>query len=324
MVAMLLILVTGVAGWSPADRASMEYAALALVMWPSYTGVLFGQTAILAAFLIVLGIFFEIRHGDWQAGISFTLAAAIKPQMAVFFLLVALCRLRWRTWLAATVLGMLLLVVSLSQLYVHHIDWMSSIVESNWVVSRPGGINDPSTLNSENFAILSLTLPLRLLIADNTAVNCLAFFLSAVTGGVAFWLLRKSRDRRSELLRYSIIAVLSLLGVYNRCYDAILLLLPLLWAFMSWRTADRLWAIIAVILTLPFCFVWWMSVLVHMTRAGMISQGAFHSWWWRTFITPHHVYALLLLAVCLCCAAWQNRCPQCQPERQQPSPAAAD
>ena len=249
---------------------------------------------------------FQAKQCDWLVGLTLVMATAIKPQMGLFFLLYALCGLRWQTWAWAAIAGVTLWAIGVGQLWIHHIDWVSSLQEGYRQTLQPGGLNDPTPANPSTHLMLNLQYPLNMLIPHPAVANILALAFAAIMAGFALWAQRRNKDRRGTTLTYAIIAVLSLLAVYHRCYDAVLLLLPLAWAFMSLETPDRRLAILAIIFMLPFLVPGPIALAV-MAEAGRIPHSISGTWWWRLLIMPHQVYALLLLAICLVCAAWKNR-----------------
>ena len=297
-VLMLWVLLVGVAEWTPTDRWSLAFVTLVMLMWPLHNCISLGQLVVPGLFLIVLGIYFETRHRDGLAGIMFVLATALKPQLGFFFLLFALSRLRWRTWLSAAIVGTILLVVSLGQLYFNHINWISSIQEDYRVAFQPGGVCDPSLANPTNFAMADLRVPLRLLFQNAAIASGLALGLAAVTGCAALWTLGKTRDRRTALLAYSIVAVFSLLAVYHGNSDAASLVLPLLWAFMSLKTSDRPIAILAIVFTVPFYIVSVQAFLNRMAPHSLTQPG--HG---KSSLCPGIPMHWSCLGLALCCAA---------------------
>jgi hypothetical protein len=307
LIATLLVLLVGIAGWSPTNRSSMGYMALIFFMFPTAHNIIIGQLAIPATFLIVLGLYCETRQRDWLAGVMLALATCVKPQMGVFFLLLALSHWRWRTWLSAAVVGVTLVVVSLGQLYIHHIDWISTLQENYRLLFSPGGLNDSSSANSIDYGMVDLQIPLRLLFSNNMLISFSALGLAGAMALATLWMLGKPRNRRDEVLAYSIVAVFSLLAVYHKHYDAILLALPLLWAFMSLQTSNRWPAVLTIVSTAPFYFVSWTGFLARAIMAGYLPQWIRAAWWWRILLVPHYAYALAFLAACLFYATWKNR-----------------
>ena len=100
-----------------------------------------------------------------------------------------------------------------------------------------------------------------------------------------------------ELLELSTIAVISLLPVYHRFYDATLLVLPLCWAFV-WLRRERASAALSLGLMLPF-LIPGGTLLETMQIAGRIPRALTNHWWWEAVVMPHQVWALLFLSIVL-------------------------
>jgi hypothetical protein len=95
----------------------------------------------------------------------------------------------------------------------------------------------------------------------------------------------------------SAIAVISLLPVYHRFYDATLLVLPLCWVFVSYRKA-RVFAILSSVLMIPF-LIPGGTLLETMEISGRIPAALAHRWWWEAFAMAHQVWLLLFLGILL-------------------------
>ena len=306
LIAVTLALLVYEAGWPVGERLVLGFMAAALALAPLHVTISQGQLGIFVAFCVVLAMFFEARRRDWLVGAMLVLATAIKPQMGIFFLLFALCRLRWRTWASAAIVGTALLTIGVGQMWMHNVDWIASLHDNFQSTFKPGALNDPSTANPSTYLMLNLQYPLNMVLLNSSLANIVALGFAAVVGGFTLWFGRRNGDHRGETLTYAIVAVLTLLAVYHRCYDAVLLLLPLAWAFLSLQTSDRRWAILTIIFTLPF-LVPGPTILAVMADAGRIPCVISDSWWWRLIVMPHQVYALVLLEICLLMAAWRNR-----------------
>ncbi len=110
----------------------------------------------------------------------------------------------------------------------------------------------------------------------------------------------RRRDPRLELLDLSAIAVISLLPIYHRFYDAALLVLPLGWALVSFRRPRR-FAVLSLLMMTPF-LIPGGTLLETMEVSGRIPAWLANRWWWQTFVMAHEVWMLLLLSLLL---LWQ-------------------
>ena len=165
--------------------------------------------------------------------------------------------------------------------------------------------NDSGPANPTACYLLNLQYPLSLLLRSTAGAHLLTLGLAAAAGGATLWLQRRNTDRRGKLLTYSLIAVWGLLAVHNHSYGAALLVLPLAWAFQTLPTPDRPLAVLTILFSSPLCFPG-VDIFDKLFRIGWVSQPVYEAWWWRTFVMPHRVYALVAVAACLFCAAWRR------------------
>jgi hypothetical protein len=214
--------------------------------------------------------------------------------------------------MSGAAVGIPLLAIGVGQLWIHHVDWIPTLQGNYQTEFKPGALdahpgesNDPGPSNPYANVLLNLQYPLSAMLSNPRAVNLLTLGLTTAMGVFTLWTQRGNRDSRGEVLTYAMIAVLGLLAVYHRSYDAVLLVLPLAWALQSLRTPDRPLAILTIIFISPF-FLPTPDLPTQMAIAVRLPQSIIDSWWWRILVMPYQVYALLLMAVCLLCAAWRN------------------
>ena len=103
----------------------------------------------------------------------------------------------------------------------------------------------------------------------------------------------------SELLALGTIAVIGLMPVYHRFYDAALLAIPLCWCMSSQRTGKlKNVAWIALLLMVPFLAPG-TALLQQLAATRPRSRPWTHSWWWDRVVMPHETWTLLLLCLVL-------------------------
>ena len=105
-VVMLLALVA-LAGLSFREPSGILLVAATLALAPFHTGIVTGNVTWLAVELSVIAIWSARRRHDLAAGFLLAVAAGLKPQIGLCFLLYYLLRRRWRvTGAAAAVLAL--------------------------------------------------------------------------------------------------------------------------------------------------------------------------------------------------------------------------
>jgi len=145
-----------------------------------------------------------------------------------------------------------------------------------------------------------------LLFGSKVMAGVLAVTLPVIAAAIALATTWKLRDFRSELLAYSVVAVLTLLCAYHRFYDAVFLILPLAWAFGEFRTTLRHQAIASVVLIMVF-LIPGASLLFSLVKWGWVPASISQAWWWQALVMPHQVYTITAVAFCLLWALIRRR-----------------
>jgi hypothetical protein len=116
-------------------------------------------------------------------------------------------------------------------------------------------------------------------------------------GSLWLVLLFRRVGNNNDLLGLSTLAVLSLLPVYHRLYDASLLIFPLAWSLAALPEFRKKLARGTLLLILVF-LVPGGSALEQLQHTSHL-VALQHSWWWTHIVMPHQVWALLFLSVLL-------------------------
>ena len=144
---------------------------------------------------------------------------------------------------------------------------------------------------------MNLQVALYPLVKHAVTANILALTISGAMFLVWLFLIWRRGDSSDEL-DLSTIAVLSLLPVYHRLYDASVLILPLCWSLSAWSGRFRNCARLAFLLILPF-LVPGGSALEQLQLNGHVPAALANSCWWNALVMPHQVWALFFLGVLL-------------------------
>ncbi len=300
-VVMLLALVA-LARLSFREPSGILLVAATLALAPFHTGIVTGNVTLLAVELSVIAIWSARRRHDLAAGFLLAVAAGLKPQIGLCFLLYYLLRRRWRvTGAAAAVLGCVA-AFGFVRLGVGHIPWLSNYLDDNRILLETGVLGNFTTINPTRFGLINLQVAMYPLLGSIRRTNFAAMAIGATLFSVWIVYLWSGRDRGEagndrELLDLSTIAVISLLPVYHRFYDATLLVLPLCWAFV-WLRRERASAALSLGLMLPFLLPGG-TLLETMQIAGRIPRVLTNHWWWEAVVMPHQVWALLFLSIVL-------------------------
>jgi hypothetical protein len=199
----------------------------------SLVSLYLGQLGVLASVALLVALDFQARGRPVLAGVCLALAS-VKPTTVLPFLLLFLRKGDRRTWvaLAAGVLGLCLVTGSLLDLPQR----CATILERIGQMEAPGVVNDysfegPRSENMLGFDHAFYRLGLR----DRWTIRIAQYLALAVLGGwVAGEVLRK--DRLPRTAACSLVALFSVVFLYHRNYDTMILALPFTYSAAQART----------------------------------------------------------------------------------------
>jgi hypothetical protein len=292
-------------GFSYREPAAILLVAATLALAPFHTGIVTRNVSLVAVELSVIAVWAVRGRHDMAAAVLLAVAAGLKPQIGLCFLLYYLVRRRWRLCGFALAILACLVGLGLLRMEVGHTQWFGNYLNDNRVLLETGVLGNFTRINPTRFGLVNLQVALYPLLGSVRLANGLA--MSVGTGLLVVWLVlmeRRNTDDNLELLDLGAIAVISVLPVYHRFYDATLLVLPLCWAFFSFGKARR-FATLSLLLMLPF-LVPGGTLLETMQGSGRIPFSLANRWWWEALIMPHEVWVLSFLSVLLLCemATW--------------------
>jgi len=295
--AMLSVLME-LAGLSYRDTRGSLLIALVLALAPFHTGFVTGNVALIAVELGVIAIWTARQQHDIATAVLLAVSAGLKPQIGLCFLLYYLARRHWRIFAGAAGLLALFAAVGLLRLEASHTPWVGNYLNDNHVLLESGVLANFTPINPMRFGLLNLQVVLYSMVGNVNVANRVAELIGATF--LAAWLVvvwKRNRQDELELLDLSAIVIASLLPVYHRFYDAVLLVLPLCWVFVSYRKA-RSAAILALLLMVPF-LIPGGTLLQTMQTNGRIPLALSERWWWDTIVMPHEIWALFFLSLLL-------------------------
>jgi len=294
---LMLSVLVELAGFSYRDIRGGLLIAFILALAPFHTGFVTGNVALAAVELGVVAVWKARQRHDIATAVLLAVSAALKPQIGLCFLLYYLVCRRWRIFAGATALLALFAAVGLLRLEVSHTPWFGNYLNDNHVLLESGILANFTPVNPMRFGLLNLQVILYSMVGSVGVANHLAELIGVVFLGAWLLIVLRRRIRQDDLLDLSAIAVMSLLPVYHRFYDAVLLVLPLCWVVASYRKA-RLPAILALLLMVPF-LIPGGTILQTMQINGRIPSTLSEHWWWDTIVMPHEIWALFFLGLLL-------------------------
>jgi hypothetical protein len=311
--------------------AAVLFAAGALAFAPLLSGIAKGQLA-LVSLVLALDAWSMARQregasgrGGWLAGVLLGLGMALKPQIAGVVWLALVWRGRWRAALTGAAVAAGVGAVGAGWLWFNDVAWLEGL-RANLADNAVGGSGDPTSANPLRFQLINLHYLLAVLLGDDRAVIDWGVRITAgLLAGAALvlsWLAARrrrgaqgleaqgrgaqgleARDRDvqdADLLLLGVLAAVSLLAVYHRAYDAVLLYPAAAWsvreAWIGCRCARGRLGVLSVWVLAVFLLPG--AALPHLlAERGLVPAALADSWFWQAVVLPHQVWALLAAAV---------------------------
>jgi hypothetical protein len=304
LVTSLLVSLLGVvclaarAGFNWQTSETCLFLAFAFALAPFHTGLAAGTIVVVVVGLCAVALWEMGRGHPLAAGLWIAVAVGLKPQIGLPFLAYFILRRYWGIVVPALVCLLGLASVAFIRFAVAGVPWVNSYLYDNKILLGYGSLGDFTEANPIRFGLINLQVLTYAFCGDRMIANLAALAITALLGVAwLFFFSRRSNDERNDLLEVGTLAVLSLLPVYHRFYDATLLIFPLAWAWTAWQGPLRAQARATVMLMLVF-LVPGGAALEQFRHTGHI-QSLQHSWVWGTFIMPHEIWSLILLACIL-------------------------
>lgn len=224
------VLMSEVPKWS---WRSVLLIGLVLMLIPMAMSVQYAQPTLVAAGLLTAAMAAAQKKHDMLAILFTVLSVGIKPQIGGLFIAYCFLDGRWKIMLLS-ILGVLLLIgIAVVRLSLAVPGWFSQWQSVIAASVAPGAINDFSPMNPVRFTILNPQVPLEEFVSKGTA-NMVVY---AVTGALLIlWLIAFPRWRKSPAgmpLTVGTLCLISMLPIYHRLYDSVILALPLSWAVFA-------------------------------------------------------------------------------------------
>jgi hypothetical protein len=279
------------------EKRTYLFLALALALAPFQSGLAVGSIVIVAVGLCALAMWSADRRWSVAAGVLLGIAIGLKPQIGLPFLLYYLLTRRWRVVTITVTVLAILVATAVLPLTMNHTPWVDYYRYDNRTLFARGSLGDFTESNPLRFGLINLQVLLATFVPSRAGANVAALVMTGILGLLWLLLLWRRTERKHGLLNLSALAVLSLLPVYHRLYDASLLIFPLAWSLAALPESRSKLEKGTLLLILVF-LVPGGSALEQLQRTGYL-VALRDSWWWNHIFMPHQVWALLVISLLL-------------------------
>jgi len=309
IVAAIALLV--ICGCRLSEMRSQIFLVVVLAFAPLHTGLATANPVVLTVSLIA-GVLWANHTGREKiAGVLLAMAICLKPTIAGGLLLYYLLRRRWSVVVTTCATAAAIVLVGISRLAVAGVRWIPSYLENSRRMFATGSVDDFTQAAKLRFNMINSQIFFGGFFSNAPTANLLSRLLGVLLLGCWIWLCFRRRTSLG-LLEISAVSVLSLIAVYHRFYDAILLILPLAWSLLLTKKRSALFATLAI--TMPFLFPG-PILLSNLADSGRIPLTVTSSWWWNAIVLPHEAWDLILMTFLLLYFMWRESA------ENQPSPA---
>jgi Glycosyltransferase family 87 len=288
------------ADWCWDETRSLGFMAFALALAPFHTGLATANPVIAAAALGGIAACLAQRHHYALTGSLLAASTVLKPQIGLCFLAFFMIRKNWKAASLAVAAAAGLTAVALLHMQAGHTPWVGNYVADNHALVSGGVLTDFTARNPTRWGLINLQVLSYALLGDRLTANESSWLIFGVMGSVWLFLAiqRRSQNDADPLLDLSAMVVVSLLPIYHRFYDAVVLFIPLAWIFRHWKQLPRMTRIVAAAALMAFLMPG--GTLLEVFQAEQrISPAVSGSWWWTTLVMPHQIWALLALSLTL-------------------------
>lgn len=304
-----VLLLYALAGEIDGRRRRLAFVCFGLALAPVHTALSVGNLSILAFLLCAWSALLLYRNRTVPAGLLLALGCCIKPTIGFTIVLFFFLSRQWKAcaaWAAssAAIAGTGLALTS-------RVDpvWRVHYRENLAYLFGAHGVATYLPVNATRFQLLNLQVPFYELLQSQKETNLAVY---AVTGVLllVWWLLYRRRNAGGvswSWAAFAAIALMCLLPLYQRTYNASLILVALLAAFQHFRLRSSKWILgVSCVFLLPWETVMRVRVQPHLP-AALIGSSL-----WQVGVLPLSSWAvllviLLLLRIMMLENLWENK-----------------
>lgn len=288
------------------EPRALVFIAGCLALAPFHAGIASANQTIVIVGLCALGIWAAHGKRDTIAGLLFGAACSLKPQLGSFLVLYYLVRQRWRLFFTALGFTIALTLLAILWMQICGVAWAQDYFHNIKVLATQNRIDDFTSANPIRFLLINLQVPVYSFTQSARISNVVALSAGFLLTCIWIFLIIRNGIRSSELLALGTVAVICLLPVYHRLYDASLIAIPFSWCLSQLNGMLKNISKVALALMIPF-LVPGPALLQQLASRGRIPDAWLRSRWWDCFIMPHQTWLLLVLCLVLLYGLAQER-----------------
>jgi hypothetical protein len=290
---MLMLVLAKLTGISIDRRWLCGFAAFVFALAPIHTSSALGQTSIAVTACIVFCLKYHMEGRETTAGILLGIALALKPQMAVMFLLFHVVCRHWKLVSSAAAVSAVSAAIGFTRLALARVDWQPTYSDNLRSFTQ-----GPGAVTGDNVLMLNAHVPLSFIVANAAYVHAIVILIGALALTMIMRLnVSMPSVRETTVLLYSCVSCLTPLVAYSRFYTASLLVIPLAWAVSAlYYRGFSFWPFTIVLLIIPFLVP---GTAMLLSMASILPAALRGSILWRCFVLPHETYVLTALLVLL-------------------------
>ena len=245
---------------SPRSHRWLATILVSLIVVKSGEMLQIGQPTVFATSLLVMGCYCFLRQRCLSLGVVLLmLSLAVKPQMGgLIVLYLVVRRIHWRYAVLAMAGACALLLAGglILTMRPSSADWTSVLHANLSATEEPGGVNDPRPNHKPSLDLANLQVVTSAFSTNAREFNagayavCLVFLAALVTA-----VLRTKTSPDVHLLSIGALAVLTLMPVYHRFYDARILLITVPAVVIVYRQRRLLGALMGALTVLIVNFL---------------------------------------------------------------------
>jgi hypothetical protein len=295
---LLLTSLYDLGAFSPFGYRALLLIAGVLALQPSSAVVRLGQLSIIVAALCTAAL--VPYRSQSTSGILTAIAFALKPQLALAFLVRDIVSRRWKACAAAVLTMTVIGLVAVFRMHAP-IAWLKCWLFNLNSAFGPTGVNGLGWNNPHSRNAINLEYPLGLFLSNKLVINGSTLVIIGILILPVLGILSSGEISSPALLQsVSLLAVVDLLVMYHREHDAVLLAIPLAWTLSRNVSVLRALPATLAIAVFFFPFLHMLYALDEATPAHPFST----SFYWRVTVWSYQTWALLALAGWLsyCCS----------------------